>query len=237
MKNLLLILFCAIAIPAFSQQTIINDANAEQRNVSAFTGIKVSGGITLYLSQGEEYSLAVSASDADSRSEIKTEVKDNVLTISVSGKHWKHWEGRELRAYVSFKTLDNMEATGACSVFINGTLSTGTLLIRLSGASTMEGKIKAGTISFDLSGASVAKIGGEAENTKIDASGASDIKSYDLTTQNCIARLSGASDARLTISNSVVASASGASTLYFDGNPEKRMIKTSGASSVSQKSE
>ncbi len=237
MKNLLLLLFCAIGSQAFSQQTVINDVNAEKRDVSAFTGIKVSGGITLYLSQGDDYSLAVSADDADSRNDIKTEVKDNVLYISASGKPWKHWRGREMRVYVSFKNLDNIEATGACSVFINGTLNVNSLRARLAGASTMEGNIKAGTISFELSGASVAKVTGDAENIKIAASGASDVKSYDLKAQNCVASLSGASDVRLSISNSVVVSASGASTLYFDGSPEKRIIKTSGASSVSQKSE
>jgi len=237
MKNLLLLLCCVIGSHVLGQQTVINDANAETRTIGAFTGIRVSDGITLYLSQSSGYSLAVSASDSASRAEITTVVRDHILYISVAGKPWKHWHGRDFRVYVSFTELENLEASGACSVYINGTLHANTLRTRLSGASTLDGNISVGTLSFELSGASVARLTGDAQNVKIDASGASDVKSFGLKSQNCMAALSGASDVRLSIAQSVVATASGASTLYFDGSPEKREVRTSGASSISQKSE
>ena len=52
------------------------------RNVTAFSGIKVSGGIDVYLSQGDDYSLAVSASEEKYRDNIKTEVRNGILVIS-----------------------------------------------------------------------------------------------------------------------------------------------------------
>ena len=45
MKYLFVLLFSTFCFALFAQQTIINDANAEVRNVTAFSGIKVSGGI------------------------------------------------------------------------------------------------------------------------------------------------------------------------------------------------
>ena len=80
MKYLLVILFAAFTIPAMSQ-TVINDKNAEVRNVGSFSGIKVSGGIDVYLSQSNEYALAVSASEDKFRDDIKTEINNGVLTI------------------------------------------------------------------------------------------------------------------------------------------------------------
>ena len=54
-----------ISLSAFAQETkVINDANAVTRAVSgSFTGISVSSGIDLYLTQGNEESIAVSASE------------------------------------------------------------------------------------------------------------------------------------------------------------------------------
>ena len=236
MRWILALLVFLISLPVVAQQTVINDGNAVKRDVAAFTGIKVSGAFSVYLSQSDNYSLAVSASDTSIINDIKTEVKDNVLHIYVDNFHWKrHWHNVQMRVYISFKTLESIDVSGACGILLDGTVNATTMLVRLSGASTIEGNIKAGTLSFELSGASVSKVAGDAENIKIDASGASDIKNYDLKTQNCVAKLSGASDARLSISNSLVVSASGASTLFYDGNPEKRSIEKSGASSVLQK--
>ena len=75
MKLVLFSLFTAFIFQS-SAQTIINDKNAEIRNVSAFTGIKVSGGIDVYLSQSNECALAVSASDEKYNVNIKTEVRN-----------------------------------------------------------------------------------------------------------------------------------------------------------------
>ncbi len=78
------------------------------------------------------------------------------------------------------------------------------------------------------------KIGGTIQNLKIEASGASDIKNYDLVVDNCIARLSGASDVKITVNNSISARASGASTLNYKGTAERRDISSSGASNISK---
>ena len=85
MKKILFLLLFAAVTSAVSAQKTIKDANAEKRNVSGYHGVEVSGGIDLFLSQGEE-SVAVSASDTKYRDRIKTEVKDGVLKIYVEKK-------------------------------------------------------------------------------------------------------------------------------------------------------
>src|ERR1700730_10510957 len=62
---------------ALAQKTV-NDPNAEKRNVSGYHAISVSGGIDLFLSQGEE-AVAISASETKFRDRIRTEVKDGML--------------------------------------------------------------------------------------------------------------------------------------------------------------
>ncbi|MDQ6761123.1 MAG: DUF2807 domain-containing protein [Bacteroidota bacterium] len=236
MKTILIALFTTLCCTAFSQQNIINDANAEVRNVSSFSGIKVSGGIDIYLSQSDNYALAVSAAEGKYRDNIKIEIKSGVLTIWYDSEKMGWTRGdKRLKAYISFKTLESLEASGACDIRINGTIEVNTLSLKLSGASDIEGSVKLNNMTMELSGASTVKINGTAQNLKLNSSGASDLKNYDLVVENCLAVVSGASDIKITVTNSISASASGASSLYYKGNPEKKDIATSGASSISQR--
>lgn len=216
-------------------QTIINDKNAEVRNVSSFSGIKVSGGIDVYLSQGSEYALAVSASEDKFRDNIKTEINNGVLTISYSGGSLRFNENRNLRVYISFKDLESIEGSGASDFKFSETFKANSLRLKLSGASEIKGAVNINNLDVNISGASTAKINGNVQNIKIDASGASDLKNYELVADNCIANLSGASDVKLTINKSISVKASGASSFNYQGNPDKRDVNTSGASSVSQR--
>lgn len=235
MKYFFILLFTFFSSQLFAQETVINDKNAVVRDVTSFSGIKVSGGIDVYLSQGNDYSLAVSASDEKYVDDIKTEVQNGILHIYYDGGFAHNSGNKKLRAYISFKTLESIEGSGASDFYINGSFKANSLLIKLSGASDIKGIVDISNLSLELTGASTVKIGGKAQNLRLSASGASDVKNYDLTVENCIAKLSGASDVRITVINSIEASASGASTLFYHGNPDKKEVASSGASSISQK--
>src|ERR1700712_2270204 len=84
----------AIAVAAHAQKAIVNDPNAEQRALSgSFNGIKISGGIDLYLSQYETESIAVSASEQKYKDGIKTIIENNTLNIYYEGD--KKWGGNK----------------------------------------------------------------------------------------------------------------------------------------------
>ncbi len=234
MKPILFFLFAILTVHS-NAQTVINDKNVQVRNVSSFSALKVSGGIDVYLSQSNEEAVAVSASDEEYRDEIKTEVKDGVLNIYFDNHSFKFLKNRQLRAYVSFKTLESIEGSGATEFIINGTFTANSVKIKLSGASDMKGTVNFTNAQLDLNGASTMKISGNVQNIKIEASGASDLKNYNLVVDNCIAQLSGASDVKITVNKSISARASGASNLDYKGTAERREVSTSGASNVSQR--
>ena len=236
MKYFLILWLAVVSSHVIAQQAVFSDKNAEVRKVSPFSAIKISGGIEVYLSQSENYSLAVSADDTEIRDHIKTELNNGTLIISYENSFFKRntWN-RKLRAYISFSSLERLEGSGASDFRIKGTLNVSSLAVKLSGASEIEGELKITDLALELSGASVVNLQGATENLKIRANGASDVKNYDLQTDNCIAKISGASDVRITVIKSISASASGASTLFYKGNPEKSDISAGGASTISQK--
>ncbi len=234
MKPILFFLFGLFAITS-NAQTVINDKNVEVRDVNSFSAIKVSGGIDVYLSQSNEEAVAVSASEEKYRDDIKTEVRNGVLNIYFDSHSFKFMNNRNLRAYVSFKTLESIEGSGATDFMINGTFTGNSVKIRLSGASDMKGSVNLTNAQLDLNGASTMKVSGKIQNVKIEASGASDIKNYDLVVDNCIAQLSGASDIKITVNQSISVRASGASNFDYKGNPERRDVSSSGASNISNR--
>jgi len=221
-----------------AQKTIINDANAEVRVVKGYHGIDVSSAIDLYMSQGDQETVVVSAAEIKWRDRIRTDVVDGILKIWVDTKGFSWSSGnKKMKAYVSFTTLDKLAASGASNVYVDGVISGTSLDIILSGASDFKGAIKVSELRLNQSGASDAHITGTVEGlTSIHSSGASDVKGYELVTGSCNANLSGASDVRITVNKELNVSASGASSLFYKGDGIVRDLHSSGASSVSKKS-
>ena len=236
MKKFFLLLIAVGFMMGLQAQTI-NDANAQVRNVKGFHAIHVSNAIDLYLSQSNEEAVAVSANEVKYRDKIVTVVENGVLKIYLEKDSWKFFSNgnKKLKAYVSFKALDALHASGASDVQVNGVIKADRLDLKLSGASDFKGAIEVNTLDIDQSGASDAEVKGSATTIKAEASGASELKGYDLRTENCSARASGASDIKITCNKELNAHASGASGIYYRGTAVIREIRSSGASSVSKK--
>ena len=173
MKKLLLLVFVSTLglILQAQNEKIIQDKNAEVRNVKGFHGIHVSSGIDLYLTQTNDEAVAISASDPDVRQRIKTVVEDGFLKIYLEdrGMHWG-WHDMKLKAYVSFKNLDDLNASGGSDIYPESNLK-----VTASGGSDLHGfDLTADNCRISASGGSDARITVNKE-LNVDASGGSDI--------------------------------------------------------------
>lgn len=239
--RLITILVLAIATHTFAygqdDKVFVHDNNAVPRNVGAsFTGITVSGAINLYLSQSDAEAVVVSAADTKWRDRIVTEVKDGILNIYVDAKGLSWSVGdKKLKAYVSFKNINKLNASGSCDVYANGVIKVESLDLTLSGASDFKGAVDITELSLNQSGSSDSQVSGRADKVTVNISGASDVKGYDLVADYCEANASGASDIQLTVNKEISIAASGASDVYYKGNAVIKNIRSSGSSSVSRK--
>lgn len=228
------------AFLVFAQQKTVNDANAEVRNVKNFQGISVSGGIDLYISSGEE-AVAVSAATTEFRDQIKTEVENGVLKIWYDGSRFKDifkkgGTNMKLKAYVSYKVLNSLKATGGCDINCTDAIKTQKLTMHLTGGCDFKGTVNVESLEVEQSGGCDVKISGTASNVKVRASGGCDFKGFDLTTDVCDVHASGASDIEITANKEVVANATGASDVRYKGTAVVKDIHSSGASSIQHRS-
>jgi Putative auto-transporter adhesin, head GIN domain len=238
MKKILfpfVLLIAFISTVCAQDMMMINDKNAELRSVGSFTGIQVSNAIELIIKQGNEDAVIVSANEEKYRNRIKTEVRNGVLNIWYDNEGLKNWwkgDDKKLRAYVSVKNLNLINASGATDVKIDGVLHGTKLKVELSGASGFKGELQYDELKINQSGASDATVKGKVTNLEIDLSGASDFKGFDLVAENCDVQTSGASDVKITVNNEFKVNASGASDVEYKGNAKVSELKTTGASSL-----
>ena len=242
MKKIIVTLFMGLGIVgsyAQNEKNLVVDANAEVRTVNNFNGIEVSGAVDLFISQGNSEAVAVSASSDEIRARIKTEVKNGILIIYFDGKglNWKIWNNNKMKAYVTYKTLSKLEASGACNVKTTDAIHQSDLKIEMSGASDFNGEVSIVKLRLEASGASNISVRGKSDNTTVDASGACNIKAYDLKTDFCNIDASGASNVRITVNKELNATASGGSTIFYKGEGMIRDISSSGGASVKKRTD
>ena len=150
------------------EKVIINDPNAQVRNVSGFNEISVSGGIDLYLSPDDKETVVVSANDNRYRDRIITRVVNNRLEIYFDNKGYVRWpDNMKMKAYVSFKSLEKLKASGSSDVFVNGIIKSDKLELSLSGSSDFKGAVQVNDMVLNQSGSSDSRISGRQVASKL----------------------------------------------------------------------
>ncbi len=212
----------------------------KKRLLKAVNAINISSSFELYISQGAEESVTVSAATQEFVDNIVIKVENGELIIryDIGNRFWKGWntDRLKLKAFVSIKNLEKLTASGASDVYFEKGISGDNLTITLSGASRLKGKLNAKKLNVHVSGASNMTLQGVVTNLKVDANGASDFKGYYLVTDYCNTKTSGASSSNINVNKELNATASGASSINYKGSGLLRDIRTSGASTISRKS-
>lgn len=218
-------------------QSVVNDRNAQVRNVGAFHALKVATGIHLYLVQGNEEKVVVSAADETYRNRIRTEVEGGVLHIYYEQQVWK-WSDmgrRELKAYVSCKSLNGLAASSGAEVQVDGTLKSPNLDMKFSSGSRFNGKIEAGVLSLDGSSGAKATLSGTAADLRAEASSGSRLSGFDLEAEKCDVRVSSGAHIDISVHKEMAASAHSGGHVNYQGSGVIREVHTSSGGSVSRR--
>jgi hypothetical protein len=202
----------------------------ETRSAGTFSNIDVSGSFDVYVKQDSASSVKVEA-DENLMEYIIIETEGNTLRIKTrNGANLKSSNG--IKVYVSNPSYKEFDASGACDIVSeNKITSTETIDIGLSGASSVKLDIAAPKVTVDGSGASTVSLSGTTRDFDVDGSGSTNIKCYDLLSENTSVGLSGAGDAQVHASVKLDVDISGAADVRYKGNAAVTQ-SISGAGSV-----
>jgi hypothetical protein len=197
-----------------------------------FTEVEIGSAFEFEIKQSGSYSINITADD---------NVMDYVQ-VSKDGQTLKIRLGRvsilgpvTLRASVTMPQLHGLTASGASHGTVSNFSSTEDLNIAVSGASRVTGDITASNVEFDISGASTIQLEGSANDIDANVSGASHLNLDDFTIDNAEVNFSGASSGTVNLNGRLEANISGASRLWYIGEPTMGNINTSGASTISKR--
>lgn len=236
MKKIIFFFVCALStVASIAQNTVVSDKNAEVRKAIGFHGVHIASGIDLYISQGNSEAVAVSANETRYRNNIKVEVENGILKIYYDagmGVHFSFGNARNMKAYVTIKDISELTASGGSDVYVEGSLQSSNLNLRLSGGSDFRGKVEAGIMGIKASGGSDVKISGKAANVSVDMNGGSDFRGYDFVSDVCNIEASGGSDVYITVNKEMSVHASGGSDVSYRGNAVIKNYNTSGSSEI-----
>ncbi len=238
MRNLFLL--CALvsilcASCGFGGKRVQGDGNIkkEQRNVSSFDKVQVSGAIDLYVSQGDAKPVEIEG-DANLIPYIEIEQTGSRLVVR-SKKGYNLDPTDHMKLYVTAPVYEKIEVSGACNIYSQSKINNDhNLKLGVSGAGDIKMEVDAPKISADISGAGNVDLKGETKDLDLDLTGAGKAHCYDLKSENTKVDISGAGSAEVYASQKLDAQVSGAGSVHYKGNAKDVSQHVSGAGSVSK---
>ena len=232
MKKFILSVLAFIALSAVAQKNkdVPDSVSATRTLSSSFTAITVSDGIELYLTEGNEAPILVSAAEQKYLDRFKTEVDHGVLKLyfDYKGINWAMNINRKLKAYVSYKTLDKLNASGGATVEAVNTITVPSLAMSFTSGSHFKGKVDIKDLSVDQNSGSGIAISGKADKIKVEGSSGSIFKGYDLAVDYCDAKSTSGAGVHITINKELTAKANSGGGIRYKG---EAMIKDVNVSS------
>ena len=202
----------------------------EERSLNDdFNAIKVSQGITLFLTQDNEESLTVEA-DENIMEILITEVTDDVLKIYFKENVYR---AKARNVYLSTNNIESIKASSGAEVRSENTLNTSSLSLKSSSGSSMRLLVNANEVQCSSSSGADIRIKGETSTLSTNASSGSHIDADELISANTTARASSGANINVYASDNLNASASSGGNIDYKGSPKTIDKDTSSGGSVS----
>jgi hypothetical protein len=182
----------------------------EKREVAAFTSVSLSGAYEVEIASQQERSLELEGDD-NLLPLITTEVKNNVL--HVGGKQGFS-TSKPIRVKITMPDIAELSSSGASSITLTD--------------------VKNEKLEIDTSGASNINASGETKTLAIDMSGASNVNTQGLRAANVSIDSSGASNAKVFVTEELTANLSGVGNVSYKGDPKIVNKEISGFGSVTK---
>jgi hypothetical protein len=206
--------------------------DTKQYDFANFTEIEIGSAFEFEIDQSSSYSINITADD---NVMDYVQVSQDGQTLTIRLRRFISIGPVTLRASVTMPQLHGLTASGASRGTVSDFSSTEDLDITVSGASRVTGDITAGNVEFGISGASTIQLEGSANDIDAGVSGASHLNLDDFIVNNADINFSGASSGTVNLNGRLDANLSGASRLWYIGEPTSTDINTSGGSTVSKK--
>jgi hypothetical protein len=201
----------------------------EARDVDGFTGVEVSTGIDVFLSQGDNFEVVVEA-DENLQEVILTEVKGDRLVVRTDNVNIR--SAKSKKVHVTLPRLSGLKISSAGDVVGQTPFQCGDLSLSISSAGDLTLEVEAERIDLNISSSGDARLAGSAGVFDATLSSAGDLHAFDLVAGKVDVNVSSAGDARVHATEELEMNASSAGSIYYRGEAEVVRSTRSSAGSI-----
>jgi hypothetical protein len=212
------------------RKTVRGDGNVvkKERSAESFDGIKVSSGVSVYLTQGDKESITVEA-DENLHEYIITEVKGGTLHVYTDANIR---EAERERVYVTMKDIKSLRTSSAGDIIGETPIKCEDVDLDVSSAGDIKIELTAKRVEVGISSSGNIRLTGEADKLNADLSSAGDLEAFDFKVKEADVSASSAGDARVNVSEKIIARASSAGDITYKGDPKYVDAHSSSAGGV-----
>ena len=227
MKKLFSVLAILLSVSVVAQ-------TKQQRNIGSFTGISAATGIQVEITQGNDETVFVSASDDVYAEKIKTVIENGLLKIYYEDRDGQSKKNHKLtlKAYVTYKIIDKLRVSSGPGLIAINTVKVPSLNLALNNGAQFTGKINTTDFSLEQSSGALSKITGTATNTKADMSSGAVSTSPNLSTEMCKVDASSGSVLKIGVNKKLSAKVSSGAMVAYKGDAEIDMKKVRSGGSI-----
>ncbi len=233
MKKATLLLFVILAIGSTSciidgwDNGISGNGNVEEetRDISGFTGVLVSSGIDVILSEGDNFEVRVVA-DENLMEVIETSLNGKMLEVGTDRVSIRNAKSKKV--YVTLPKLSALKISSAGNCKGQNLFHCDHLELGISSAGDLSLEVEASRIDLGISSSGDARLAGKSDVFNASLSSAGDLHAFDLVAGQVKVDVSSAGDARVYATDEISMSASSAGNIHYKG--DARVIKSSKSS-------
>lgn len=208
-----------------------NKVVKRERTAEPFSGVRVSSGIDVYLSQGDKLSLSVEA-DENLHEYILTEVKDGILNVYTEVNIR---EAEMKRVYVTIEKVESLSTSSAGDLIGETPVKCDNLKLSASSAGDIKLEVYTNNIKANISSSGDVTLSGETDMLEVDLSSAGDLNAYNLKVREADVSVSSAGNADLYVTEKLNARASSAGDVNYKGDPKYVDAHSSSAGGIHKK--
>jgi len=235
-KLLISILLLMAVLPSCSllwEKEVRGNGNraSEERLVSPFTEVEVSGSIELRVSGSGPGPVRI---EADENLLSYIELKQTGRKLEIRPRHgWDLRPSRKIIVSVSSLEYTRLAVSGACNITGQDKIRSKDILdLQVSGSGDIIADVDAPELKTGISGSGTVSLKGTVRDLKISISGAGNAKCFEIKSEKTKVEISGAGSAEVFASVSLDAHVSGVGEVIYKGGATQVSQQISGAGSV-----
>lgn len=211
MKNFLFLTVMSVAFASCEKDKVKGSGavTTEQRNVSDFSAIFVSGSTNVFITQGNNFEVQVKAY-SNLLPYLETKSQNGKLTIGYKSN--SNIQNDNSQVFIVMPSLNSLSVSGSGNINATGNFPTVNQFNAFVSGS--------GNINMDTA---------EVDDLTITISGSGNVKSYPLRSQNAEININGSGNAEVYVSQNLNAAINGSGSVYYKGNPPTVNSKISGS--------